>query len=373
MRFSYRQNRNLLLQSVGQHPTCHALQVLKNLNEYVSPLIFRSYKVLHRVHDLNLLLQSQAELLVLFHYNGNTNYVPAVSLWLSQMTLYSLKNTDVFQLLNNDPTLLNEEVGELANNFLLRQVSSNYNGKTSVEYLDDKYVTQKYVAQLKKAFFPSPLNNQTQTHQPSLATSTQNRSQLAVKWLRSLVTTLVAEEEDNCSTETPETPLAKLWPQLHGELPQTLLTELNKTEVLNQCLGRARERFLANNHLYTRVGAELASLFQTDDYAVNLPTPQVEIGSPIPDAALPVFRVSLDPNVDVQTPSTSPDTSDSLSFSSSDEPVSSTTPLLQLRRSKRQRRPRVDSLYETNFSPSPATAFTPSFDSSPFSLAPPGL
>jgi len=67
-----------MLAALDLYPEDHALRCLHDLGDYVSPLIYNYYQVMHDVGDFSLLLKYQAEFLVIYYFFNNTG-IPNVS------------------------------------------------------------------------------------------------------------------------------------------------------------------------------------------------------------------------------------------------------------------------------------------------------
>jgi len=323
-RFAYDAVREEVLLGLDSYPEDQALRSFHDLGEYVSPLIYNYYKVMHGVGDFPLLLKYQAELLLLFHFLGNTTYYSVVSFWLIQVTYWKKHKPDLYGLLCTYPQLLGEEAGELSNNKLLTQISPNTDRKTDIKYLNMKYVVQSqswlihYVFDNLSnypSFWESPskaLDNlrieaedrpenplqfpRSRRPAPPLCRADSRETQRAISWAREVVPSMLrdAEQADSQGNNTHSSSA------FGGELPNKLISDLDKQEIISGAMEQAKRKYFTGNVKYARYTRDVYDLFE-----LTPPTP------PSLPSNLPSFNHSsdtddhemiVDPNSDVETP-----------------------------------------------------------------------
>ena len=373
-----------LREALAENPESFELRYLHELLHVVAPLLLLYYKVLHRSSSFPLLVQYQTELTVLFHYCGNTNYYPAVGLWLSSISRLRKSSSPLYQHFCKYPSLLNEEVGELANNLLFQNVSTHCSLKTKRSYLKRVFSTLHFVDQADQAFFgkpdykPSPLE--------SLVPSEKVPSLQA--WLASLVWSLRLQAQTNVScspsslsrspSDVFDDDTACLYFAEDSRLPDSLLAQLNKKEAVEGAVKAAARRYRRNTHYGS---AELRTTFQElfPDFPLSCPKPSVTDLS-LDQADLDALQeqreqfVLQDTRIFCTESGSSQLDEDLPCLSPEPESLSPPCPTLSVpppNRRKRRRRGSVSPVYRASSSSSSSSSSSHRSLSTPASLGPP--
>jgi len=257
--------QTVLRRAVENHPDNFELAHLWELCEVIAPLLNLYSKVLHRSHSFQALLQHQVKLLPLFFYNNNTNYIPALMLWLANLSYVKTAHPSLYQFLSSYPSLMNEEHGELANHLLLRQVHSNDRFKTNLNKLQNKYRTIHFVKEVEDTFFGC-----SQTSVKPLSSLVNEQSPLASSaetWLFKLVSTLELNAKVNTAATSTQPQTQQLPAQQEVELfepesflPTQLLNDLDVEQLVEQAVEKSKNRYFGNLH-YRNIQHHFTTLF----------------------------------------------------------------------------------------------------------------